>query len=232
MQHRDFDAFRTGRRGILRAAGGLALGLAAPAVAHAAGPLPAGVPQTMRLTFEAFRKDSRIGTHKLQFDANGGALTVRTAVDFAVGLGPITLFRYTMRTVEQWENGRLVSVMSKADNDGTQAWMEAKADGQGLVVDGSKSGRYRAPAGAIAATHWNPAELRAPSINPENGELMRFAVADRGTATIDAAGANIPAQWYQLTGPATLDLWYDRHSVWSALRAVAKDGSIIEYRLA
>jgi len=232
MQHRDCETFRAGRRGILRAAGGLALGLAAPSIARAAGPLPAGVPQTMRLTFDAFRKGGRIGTHRLQFDVAGAALTVRISVDFSVGLGPVTLFRYTMRTMEQWENGRLVSVMSKADNDGTQAWMQAKADGDTLVVDGSRSGRYRAPPGAIAATHWNPAELRAPSINPENGELMRFAVADRGTETIAAGGASIPARWYELTGPATLDLWYDAHSVWSALRAVARDGSVIEYRLA
>jgi hypothetical protein len=39
------------------------------------------------------------------------------------------------------------------------------------------------------------------------------------------------ATHYGLTGFATIDLWYDSQSVWSALKAVATDNSNIDYRL-
>jgi hypothetical protein len=198
--------------------------------ARAAG-LPQGVPSSGHLDFDAYRKDSKIGTHRLTFQTEGDAMTVTIAVDFEVSLGPIPLFRYRLRTTEQWQGGRLVAATSQADNDGKQEHMTAKLQGASLAVQGSKSGHYIAPPGAILGTHWNRQELKGPMINPENGELMHFTVADKGTEQIQAAGKTISATHYALTGFATIDLWYDSQSVWSALRAVAKDGSIIDYRL-
>ncbi len=47
-----------------------------------------------------------------------------------------------------------------------------------LIVEGSKAPRYSVAGNLLAATHWNKAELRAPMINPENGELLRPAISD------------------------------------------------------
>ncbi len=217
---------RLGRRGLLGGSAVLALGVRA-----AAAPPIQGVPPSGHLRFQVFRNDSAIGTHNVQFHSAGDALTVHIAVDFKVGLGPITFFRYSMRTTEQWQDGRLVAATSQADNDGTAESMTAKLQGEALSVQGSKSGAYVAPPGAILATHWNRAELNGPMINPENGELMRFTIDDKGGGPIQAAGKTIQATHYALTGPATIDLWYSQQSVWSALRAVATDNSNIDYRL-
>jgi hypothetical protein len=190
-----------------------------------------GVPSSGHLDFQVFRKDSQIGTHVLTFERAGSALTVQIAADFKVGLGPITLFRYSLRTTEHWQDGRLVAATSRADDNGNAASMSAKLEGDALAVQGSKSGSYLAPPGAILGTHWNRAELNGPMINPENGELMRFAVAEKGNQRIDVGEKPVLAACYALAGPATMDLWYDSQSVWSALQAVAKDGSTIDYRL-
>jgi hypothetical protein len=220
-----------GRRSVLF--GGLTGALLAGGMrqARAAADMP-GVPATGRLAFQVFREDSQIGTETVTFHPSGDALTVHVAADFKVGLGPIALFRYSLRTTENWQGGRLMSANSQADDNGTPASMTARRQGDALAVQGSKSGHYIAPPGSILGTHWNRAELKAPMINPENGELMHFSVTDRGTEEIKSAGEGLQATHYALTGFATLDLWYDRQSVWSALRAVAKDGSIIDYRLA
>jgi hypothetical protein len=110
--------------------------------------------------------------------------------------------------------------------------MTARLQGDALAVQGSKSGHYVAPPGAILATHWNRAELNGPMINPENGELMTFTIVDKGTGPIEAAGKTIEAAQYALTGPATINLWYSQQNVWSALKAMATDNSMIDYRLA
>jgi hypothetical protein len=217
-----------GRRGLMGGALALAAGRAAPA--GAAAPI-AGVPPAGRLAFQVFRNDSQIGTHRLAFHTAGNALTVTIAADFKVGLGPIAFFRYSLRTTEHWQDGRLVAAASQANNDGKAESMTARLQGDALAVQGSKSGHYVAPPGAILATHWNRAELNGPMINPENGELMTFAIADKGTGPIEAAGRTIEAAQYALTGPATINLWYSQQSIWSALKAVATDNSRIDYRL-
>ncbi len=226
----------TGRRGLLSGAvglGGLAgLALAAGRTAPArAEPTIPGVPPSRHLFFNVFRKGSQIGTHHLVFTGGGGTLTVQIAADFRVGLGPLTLFRYSLRTTEHWQDGKLMAATSHADDGGTKAFMTARRQGDALAVDGSKSGSYVAPAGSILGTHWNRAELKAPQIDPENGALMHFAVAEKGTNAVEVADSNVQATEYVLTGPATLNLWYDTQGIWSALRAVAKDGSIIDYHL-
>jgi hypothetical protein len=218
-----------GRRGLI--GGTLALAAAGATPTRAAAPI-SGVPPSGRLLFHAFRNDSQIGTHQLTFHAAGNTLTVNIDVEFKVGLGPITLFRYSMRTTEHWQDGKLVAASSQANNDGKPESMSAKLQGNALAVQGSKSGHYTAPPGAILATHWNRAELKGPMINPENGELMTFTIADKGTGPIQAAGQTIQATHYALTGPHVIDLWYSEQSIWSALKAVATDNSMIEYRLA
>jgi hypothetical protein len=60
---------------------------------------------------------------------------------------------------------------------------------------------------------------------------MHFTIADQGTSQIEAGGKTIEAAHYALTGPATIELWYNSQSVWSALKAVATDNSNIDYRL-
>jgi hypothetical protein len=229
MTHTSFPRLPAlGRRGLL--GGAVALAAGRPSPAGAAGTI-AGVPPSGHLAFAVFRNDSQIGTQHVTFHTAGAALTVTIAADFKVGLGPITFFRFTMHTTEHWQDGRLVAATSQVNDDGKPESMTAKLQGDALAVQGSKSGHYIAPPGAILATHWNRAELNGPMINPENGELMTFTIADKGTSRIEAAGKTIEASQYALTGPATINLWYSQQNVWSALKAVATDNSMIDYRL-
>ena len=99
-----------------------------------------------------------------------------------------------MRTTEHWQDGNLVSATSKANNDGKPESMTAKLQGDALAVQGSKSGHYTAPPGAILATHWNRAELKGPMINPENGELMTFTIAGQGDRPDPGGRANHPGR--------------------------------------
>jgi hypothetical protein len=191
----------------------------------------AAVPASGALLFKALRNDKPLGTHALAFTRVGASLSVRSTVDYRVSFGPIPLFRYHMAVEETWQNDVLVRLQGQTDDNGHQDFVTATRDGERLVVDGSKSGRYVAPAGAIAATHWNRHELDAPMINPQDGELMDYTVRAAGSGRVALAdGGTLTARRFALSGPAMLDLWYDEAGVWAGLQAAAKDGSMIVYQ--
>ena len=197
--------------------------------AHAAEKAP--VPPNGKLAFTVWRKGSKVGTHVVTFQQAGDVMTVETNLRLAVGVGPITFYRYTYHVMETWKAGQLDGLVAATNDDGTKSTCNARRNGDRLMVDGSKSGVYEAPPGSIAGTHWNKAEIDAKIINPESGILMSFVVVDKGVdAPPDGIGT---AHRYGLTGFGTVDLWWDDKGTWVGLRGVApKDKSIIEYRRA
>lgn len=210
----------TGRRILLA-------GLTALPNAHAAA-LP--VPATRRLAFRVMRNGGSIGQHVVTFGGEESRLTVQVAVDLAVGLGPITFYRYRHRATERWEDGRVVAFQAETNDDGTVSTIAMRPDGDALAVESSQAGRYRAPRGALPATHWNRRMLDGPFINTQTGAVMRPAVRRAGPE---------PLPWQPqrqgersvLSGDVDLETWYDATPVWLGLRFRGTDGSSIHYEI-
>ena len=207
------------------------LGAAAASVllgraARASLPVPPGD----RLTFRVLRGDTEIGTHALWFNQDDDTLDIRIEVDLHVGFGPITLFRYTLRSTERWQGGQIVALDATTNDDGTHDFARATRDAQGLWVEGSKAPRYLAPPDALPSSHWNKAELNGPWINPQDGRLLRPSVAQVGVDKVpEAGGQQIAATQYDLSGDVHMALWYDATPSWVALHFTAHDGSLIRY---
>jgi hypothetical protein len=213
-----------GRRGFMTTASATLLSAAAPRLAAAARP------SGNLLSFNALRNGSPIGSHQVSFAQQGEQMIVTISVDYLVKFGFIPVFRYSLRGTETWRGDTLISAECKTNANGTPHFMTATRDGDSMLVEGSKSGRYRAPVGSITASHWNPRELDAPMINPEHGELLNFTVTKGPGEQIPLPGGrSVEARRYSLAGPESMDLWYDKAGVWSGLQAVAKDGSTISY---
>ncbi len=212
-----------GRRTILLI--GSAAALARPAR------LAADSPDAGRLAFRLVRDGSVIGSHILDFTPADNGFDIRIAVDIAVGLGPIALFRYTLRGLEQWRDGKVVHIETMTNDDGDLETVHGIRDSAGFWIQGSKAPTpYLAPATALPATHWNIAELQGSWINIEDGRLMKTIVAPRGMDTVKLADGNaIQARHYALSGDVNLDIWYDEQDRWCALTFVAHDGSLVRY---
>jgi hypothetical protein len=207
----------TGRRSLL-------LALAAGTSARAA------VPDNRMLAFHVQRNGSDIGTHVLDFSRDPDGLDITIAVDIAVGIGPLVLFRYRLRGTEKWRGGQVVQADVTTNNNGRAAFMRARREAEGLWVEGSASGRYLAPAGSLPATHWNPAEHDAPMVNPQDGKLFRPTVVRSGLRQMQLPdGPSLAARRFTLTGEPEMLLWYDQADAWCALQAAGKDGSNITY---
>ncbi len=206
--------------------------LAAPlALAAGAARGGAGEPANERLSFSVLRKGSEIGTHTLEFRRAGNAMEAHIDVSMSVGIGPITLFRYRHAGVEVWRDDRFAEIETTTDNDGEKLHVTARRGPAGVVVDSNKLGRATLPADALPLTHWSIRCMSAPLFNPQDGKPMRLTVKPLGAARVALAnGTDVDATHFSLTGESTLDDWYNTRSVWTALRAVAPDGSVIEYR--
>jgi hypothetical protein len=207
----------------------LLLACAAIPVASAAPNLPA-CDDGDRLAFRVIRNDRVIGSHTLDFIAQDDGFDVRITVDITVTFGPVTLYRYRLRGLEQWRAGTLVHAEAATDDNGTAASMRCDRDGETLWTSGSKLPRYQPPAGALPATHWNMAQLKGPWINIQDGVLFHPTVSARGAKPMRLGdGSVIEAEHYVVSGDVQMELWYDKAQRWAALTTVARDGSVIRY---
>lgn len=210
-----------GRRVVLLAGATLAARQAAGAL-----PVPASNTQSYRLV----RHGSEIGRHSLTFGRQAGALTVHVAVDALVSLISIPIVRYTHRAVEIWQDEILVGLSGETDKNGQHEWVNARRTAEGLVVTGSKTARYIAPANAIATSYWDRRMVDGPMISLEDGVLLRPEVTVRRADSIRlASGSMITADRYTLSGAFAVDVWYDRADTWAGLAFAVADGSHVTY---
>ena len=216
-----------GRRGTLC---GLAAGATLAQAALLPRPALAGIPPNRRLAFDVSRNDKPIGTHLVSFEPAANGFDVKLTVDFVVRWAGLVLYRYSVRASETWRGGVLMAAQGETNDDGTRHAMRATRQNGALVVEGTHGPTYAAPAKSIVSSHWNPAQLAAPMINIQDGELLEVRIDPKGSATIMARGRQVEADHFALTGKASLELWYDRQNVWSKLLAVSWDGSKIAYR--
>jgi hypothetical protein len=197
------------------------------ATARAFGAEPAGG----RLAFTITRKGSEIGSHTLDFRKAGTVLTVAIDVKIAVSFGPITLYRYAMSGVETYRDDKFAELETTSNDDGTALHVTAVRSAAGVVIDSKTLGKQTLPAETLPLTHWNIGNMTAPLFNPQDGKPMKLAARNLGADNVALAdGRKVAATHFALTGESTLDDWYDAANVWTALRAVGTDGSIIDYR--
>jgi Family of unknown function (DUF6134) len=214
-----------GRRSML-AAGALLATTGAIRPASAALPVPPG----HSLNFRLVRHGSEIGRHTVSFEQNGDALTVHCAVDATVTLVSVPIVRYQHRVTELWHGDTLVSLSGETIKNGDREWVNARRDSEGLAVTGSKTQRYIAPEGIGGTSYWNQHLLKGPMISCEDGVLLRPKVELHPSEEIPlASGATIPADHYNLSGPFSVDLWYDRAATWASLALTGADGSSVRY---
>jgi hypothetical protein len=211
-----------GRRGAVVA------GLGLLAVRPAAAAL--SVPPQRGLAFRLVRFGSVIGEHRVAFSPDDDELTVHIAVDAQVSLFGVPLVRYHHQAVEKWREGRLWSLAAETQKNGKREWMKASRDSGTLVVEGSQTARYAAPAEAIGTSYWNKRMLEGPMISLEDGVLLRPKVALHRDETIRlASGAPLVADHYALSGAFVADVWYDASRTWAGFAVPVADGSTVRY---
>ena len=162
--------------------------------------------RTVTRTFDIMRGRSRIGSEKLTVTRNGGAVSVAIDVDIKVRILGLPAYSYTLRTRENWEGGRLVSLNSKCNANGKSDFAKARATRSGLKDEGSKS----------PGTYWAQGILPRPVwINTQTGYPMEIQARKVGIVPFPYGGGTTRAAKYRCTGDiGLLDLFYDANGEW------------------
>lgn len=185
---------------------------------------PLGTP----ITFTVLRGGTPIGKHRVSFSRSGAALAVEIAIDLQVRLLNIPVYRYTHRSAEVWENGRLQRLESRTDDDGTRTEVRAKLVAGGLAVEGS-GGSFLAPADTKPTSYWHEDMIgRMQLLETQNGILIGVTATRTGAQRARIAGQEIDVRIYELTGDLNSRLGYSGSGEWVDLEFMAR-GSRISY---
>ena len=204
---------------------------AAPGVAERV--LLASVPQEGVIDFAVFRNGDRIGHHRVTFTPRGDELIVDIDIRLDVYVAFINFFAYHHRNREVWRAGELVSLDSTTDDNGKPNRVEVRRDGPAEVRVNGTSFSGLLAGNTLPTSYWNPATITAKSlINSQNGKLAEVTVEDLGDDRIEAAGRQIEARHYRLSGDVNVDIWYDKNGIWvkTAFKAPGDD-TLISYEL-
>lgn len=157
----------------------------------------------------AIEMDGRdVGRHTIAFEEIGDELHVHINIDIEVSFGPITFFRYAHENHEIWKDGRLISLETKTDDDGTLYEVSAKANEEDLAVT-STSGSFVAPAGILPTSYWRPDTVEQTQLlDTQRGRLIEVTSVKAGEEMLQLPQGAKRTERYRMTGDLKLDLWY------------------------
>jgi hypothetical protein len=188
------------------------------------------IPSNLR--FRALRNGSPIGVHTVSFRQDGERLVVRTRIDISVKVLFFTAFYLKHDAEEVWHAGRLVSVRSTTDDNGTRVQVSGSAVEGGFRIIGDE-GPFLAPAQLLTSnTLWDTRILGATRlIDVQYGGVIGLAVKPLGPALVDTPEGQVSANRHYLITPHYAGtIFHDIRGRW--VRAVIEaKGQVIEYAL-
>jgi Family of unknown function (DUF6134) len=182
--------------------------------------------------FEITRNGEPIGTHVIEVNHSGNEFLVSVVTDLTVKVLFVTAYRLQIASSERWADGRLLALNSTSNNNGTRHVVTAAARGSRLevTVDGKDS--IFVDPNVVPNSLWNAEFLRRPiMLDAQDGQAMPVSVRDVGQEDLTINASVIRARRYTVTGRYSQDVWYDDHARLVQAQLVARDGSVIMYRL-
>lgn len=178
-------------------------GLAAGTLALTGTALADGA--SARRVFRIERAGRDIGRHVLTGHRDGDTFRLNVDIDIRVKvIGLVTAYRYEMTNEEVWRDRTLERVDSRTNDDGEDAFLRIRREGDALAVEGSGF-RGRQPLDAVTTTYVAREFLdRRPWLSSQSGEPLDIAIAP----------VSGQARTFQISGELTTRLTYDERGEW------------------
>lgn len=217
----------------------LARGAAAVA-AHILVPFPltrAGTLSDLRdrhdLRYIALWNGKQIGEHAVAFQRDGDDLIVDTHIDIKVKVLFFNVFRLKHDAREIWRAGRLVSVTSMTNRDGTRVQVSGNAVADGFLITG-QNGPFLAAAHLLTTNSlWDSRIVdEVGLIDVQYGGEVGLVSRPLGDEVVETPQGPVLANRYQIITPQYAgSVFYDEEQHWVKALIEAK-GETIEYVLA
>ena len=185
------------------------------------------------LRFRALWHGSSIGEHRVAFGADGDRLVVDTHIDIAVRVLFFTVFRLKHDAQEIWQAGRLVSVTSTTDRDGTRLQVSGNAAADGFRIVGL-DGPFLAATDLLTTNAlWDSRIVHEQRlIDVQYGGEIGLVAKLLGDEQVDTPQGPVRASRYQIITPHYAgSVFYDGDQSWVKALIELK-GQTIEYALA
>jgi len=180
--------------------------------------------------FRVMLDDTPIGYHQVNIDSEANKRAIHTVANFDVRIFFIPVYSYDHETRETWEDGCLVSIASKTDDNGDGYYINSRQQQNELALqtqDGMKSldGCVRTFA------YWDIELLKSgPLLNTQTGEYQSVSVTDLGDGILSLDEKQIEARQFRLVcEDMTIDIWYTKDMRWLALESVTESGAVLRY---
>jgi hypothetical protein len=212
---------------------GLLLSCALAGAQPSAGAQPpaSAQPAAETLQYAIMRKGEQIGTHKVELRRTGKETSVNVETNVEVKVLFVTAYRFQHTATERWMNGHLVALDSETDDNGTQHKLTVALKGAALQVD-ADGAAAQVDKNIIPASLWNPELVRqSVMLDTQNGQVMPISVVDGGSEQVTVESGPAMAHHYTIKGKFSQDVWYDSRGRLVQSQLVAKDGSVISYKL-
>lgn len=207
--------------------------LAGAAAAAALAPAsPAGAacelfPRGSGWRFLVLRHGNVIGEHRFGFSRRGDDFVVEVAIDIAVELLGMTLFRFTHRAEEVWRRGWLQSLVSATDDDG-RLWRLQAERRDGALRGDVNDVAFDVSGFVVPASLWHRDTTKSQALfDTIDGRMKVVDSRALGEETVTVAGAEAAARHFRLTGQLERDVWYGADCAIVRVAFPARDGSLI-----
>jgi hypothetical protein len=185
------------------------------------------------LRFRALRQGAPIGEHRITFRPDGNRLTVETRVDIAVKALFFTAFRFRHEAEEVWQSGRLVSVKSTTDDNGTLLQVSGNAVADGFRIIGG-DGPFLASAHLLTSNAlWDRRVVRENRlIDVQHGGEIGLVSKQLGDEQVDTPQGPVRASRHHMITPYYAgSVFHDSDGRWVKGLLELK-GEHVEYALA
>jgi hypothetical protein len=184
------------------------------------------------LRFRVLYRGKSVGTHSVTFQADGERLIVVTHIDITVKVLFFTAFRLRHDAEEVWLAGRLDSVKSTTDDNGTQLKVSGYSAGDGFRIIG-EDGPFLAAAGLLTSnTLWDRRLVHeSRMIDVQHGGEVGLVARLIGEEQVDTPQGPVRATRYQMITPHYAGtVFYDAGGRW-VKGVIEQQGESLEYAL-
>jgi hypothetical protein len=176
------------------------------------------------------RDGTPIGQQRVEFVNDGEKLRVLSHTELDVNLLGMSLYGFNQQVEEVHAGGKLLSLSSEADDDGTERKVSLTLQGDLLRGDYNGTQRTIDP-NLITSLFWQrPPMGETQLIDTLRGKVRDVTVKDLGAETLSLPVGRVETHHYQLTGEWRRDLWYDANGVLVAGELI-KDGATVRQEL-
>ena len=192
-----------------------------------------------KIEFDIYRNNKHIGKHIFSFKKTDNEIAVESEIKFQIKKLGVVLYKYHVKGTEYYKDGKLIKFNSKTNQNGKEKYVNLKAEGNDLIIDGS-SFKGKVSHEYLLGTWWNHSIVKAPAqISAVSGRIIKQKVTFLGKEEIKLGNKTFKTLHFNFSSTdeklkegkkLNTDVWYDEETLNWVKASFEKKGKW-EYKL-